>query len=332
MFHVDKYTSEFKQRWDKFVLQEAVNGTFLQTMNFLDYHKNGKFQDASLIIQDNDNNIYCVLPACVDYDDGKKIFFSHKGSTYGGLVVNKRYYQAEYVNHMLSLMEEYLLQHGYDKVILKLTPDIFSNNSPALLEYILGYNGYQSYQELSTYVDLENITDNILDKFNANKRKLVKRMLASDYKFRKLIDDEEIEKFHQLLTINLSKYNCTPIHSVEDLLDFKNNRLQKNIEFFGIYSEENLISAGMMFEFPEIKVAHAQNLSCNPFEKHGRLDPITFLYYNVIKYYKEKDYKKLSWGISTEKQGQILNTGLIKNKENYGSTYSMNRTFYKELR
>lgn len=331
MFQVKKYTNEMKSKWDDFVMNHSVNGTFLQTKNFLDYHPVEKFEDASLIVEDNDNNIYCVIPACTLYENGKKVFFSHKGSTYGGLVVNKRYYQVEYVQEMLDLLEQYLASQQYEKIVLKITPDILSTNSPALLEYMLGYNGYCSYQELSTYVDLNNLSENILDSFNANKRKLVRRMLESNYEFKELTQDKEVEVFHQLLTINLSKYNCKPIHTIEDLLDFKNQRLEDDVRFFGIFEEEKIIAAGMMFEFPQLKVSHAQNLSCNPFEKHGKLDPITFLYYHVIRYYREHGYAKLSWGISTEDQGKVLNTGLIKNKESYGSTYSINRTFYKEL-
>ena len=55
------------------------------------------------------------------------------------------------------------------------------------------------------------------------------------------------------------------------------------------------------------------------------------MYYSMILEAKKMNYKKVSWGVSTENLGRVLNQGLLKNKESYGSTYSINKTFYKEL-
>nr|WP_253684532.1 hypothetical protein [Treponema denticola] len=46
---------------------------------------------------------------------------------------------------------------------------------------------------------------------------------------------------------------------------------------------------------------------------------------------KKINYQKISWGVSTEDFSHYLNQGLLKNKEAYGSTYSINKTLYKEL-
>ena len=58
---------------------------------------------------------------------------------------------------------------------------------------------------------------------------------------------------------------------------------------------------------------------------------MSFMYYSMILEAKKMNYKKVSWGVSTENLGCVLNQGLLKNKESYGSTYSVNKTFYKEL-
>ncbi|QHI72062.1 GNAT family N-acetyltransferase [Aminipila terrae] len=331
MFEVIQYREELKKKWDEFIDEEAMNGTFLQSKNFLDYHPKERFRDNSLVIDDGSGNTYCAIPGCVVYDNGQKVFISHKGSTYGGFIINRRYYQAHYVQDMINLFEGYLKQNNFDQVILKITPDIFCKTPPALLEYLLKYNGYDNYEELSAYVDLTSLEGDFLYSFNANKRKLVRRMVESEFCFRELEKDDEIEAFHEILCKNLSKHNAAPIHSVTELLDFKNKRLCNNVKFFGVFYGEMMLAAGMMFQFPELGVAHAQNLSTDPFQNYGRLDPITFLYYGVIKYYRDKGYKKLSWGISTNENGNVLNWGLIKNKESYGSIYSLNKTFYKRL-
>ena len=37
-FTVQPYTADQEAAWDRFVMQESGNGTFLQTRNFLNYH------------------------------------------------------------------------------------------------------------------------------------------------------------------------------------------------------------------------------------------------------------------------------------------------------
>ena len=47
MYEILPYKSDMESRWDRFVMEESVNGTFLQTRKFLNYHPEGRFQDAS---------------------------------------------------------------------------------------------------------------------------------------------------------------------------------------------------------------------------------------------------------------------------------------------
>ena len=43
---VRPYTPADEAEWDRFVMHESGNGTFLQTRNFLNYHPAGRFTDA----------------------------------------------------------------------------------------------------------------------------------------------------------------------------------------------------------------------------------------------------------------------------------------------
>lgn len=47
MLEIQSYDSQYEAMWDQFVLESTVNGTFLQTRRFLNYHPEGRFQDAS---------------------------------------------------------------------------------------------------------------------------------------------------------------------------------------------------------------------------------------------------------------------------------------------
>lgn len=38
MYEILPYSPELEKRWDRFVMNDSVNGTFLQTRKFLNYH------------------------------------------------------------------------------------------------------------------------------------------------------------------------------------------------------------------------------------------------------------------------------------------------------
>lgn len=328
MYQVVKYSSEKENEWDDFVMDQAVNGTFLQTRRFLNYHPVGRFTDASVMIYDK-GKLVAVCPACQMIEDGKKIFFSHKGTTFGGLIFNPKYYCAEKVLKAINELEMYLEREGYQKLELKITPDLFAKESGSLLEYCLYNYGYDSYIDLSSYVDLAETSDIIIDSFDRNKKRNIEKCKAHNLYFRELKNEQEIEGFYRLLTKNLEKYKHRPIHTVEEIKEFRKARLKDETKFYGVFRENEQVAGGMMFLFRQTNVIHAQNLSADyTFTEYS---PITYLYYKVIEKAKLEGFAKLSWGISTEDQGKTLNQTLLRNKESYGSKYSINRTFYKEL-
>ena len=84
---INKYNKDSLTKWDDFVMKKSLNGTIYHTMNFLSYHKN-KFKDSSIMIYDkNITNLIAVFPCCKVNNE----YFSHKGSTCGGLVYLYKY-------------------------------------------------------------------------------------------------------------------------------------------------------------------------------------------------------------------------------------------------
>ena len=140
--------------------------------------------------------------------------------------------------------------------------------------------------------------------------------------------DEEIAGFHSLLEGNLKKYGAVPVHSVADLLDFKNSRLTNETVFLGAFDEGRMVAAGMLFYFEQSRVLHAQNLPTDL--SITEYSPVSALYYESMLLALRMGCKALSWGISTEDRGKTLNLGLIGSKEGYGSNKNLFRTFYKE--
>ena len=50
MFRFEIYQSSLEHDWDKFIDEKSINGTFLQSRRFINYHPEGRFKDASLVI------------------------------------------------------------------------------------------------------------------------------------------------------------------------------------------------------------------------------------------------------------------------------------------
>ena len=331
MYRFEKYTKNKDYEWDAFINFESANGTFLQTRKFLNYHPDGKFSDCSLLVYDEKDKLVAVCPACeiISANKGEKIFYSHRGSTFGGIVVSKKIYKARYIIPLLEEFEQYLMKDQYSDVFIKITPDIYSIERSALLEYAFYYQHYDEYKELNPYIDYRTYAEKVETNFSQGKRTHVHKCQRNVMIAETLTTDTQIKEYYQILCENLSKYNVKPVHSCEELLLFKNSLLKDQCEFFGVYMDKEMIAGGMMFYFDKTKTAHTQYLSAKT--EYLRISPVTYLYYWIINEMKTRGYNTLSWGICTENYGRYLNNGLISSKEDFGSTYSNNLTYFKHL-
>lgn len=326
---IKKYEESMIDIWDYFVEKESVNGTFLQTRRFLNYHKKGKFIDDSLMFY-NEKKLIAVCPACECIIDGEKTFFSHRGSTFGGLVFSKKYYKANYVLEVIDSLKTFLLENQYETAYIKITSDIFSLESTDLLQYCFQYSGFYEYKELNTYIDFKDYKDDILENFTRRKKRSVNNCVNAGIKIKELSEDAEIEQFHYILGESIKKYNVLPVHTVDEFNDLRKNRLQGEMGFFGAFLDDRMVAGSMMFYFNECKTAHAQNIAALP--EFSKLSPSTYVYYSMIEEMKKRGFDKLSWGIATENLGQVLNEGLIDSKESYGSKYSINSTYFYRVK
>lgn len=322
-----EYHDEDYNKWNEFVKNNSVNGTFLQTKQFLDYHPRERFQDASLLFL-NKGNIVAVCPACCITEDGKKVFSSHKGSTYGGLVISPKFYKTEKLLELISDLEQYLYDKQYKKIELKITPDILSMESSELYQFCLQYRGYSQKVFLNTYVDLNYYKDDILSNFEQGKRTNVHNCLKEKLYLEQIDSKKQIEEFYGLLCHTLGKYGQKPVHTVNELMRLKDERLKDEVKVYGIFKENEMLAGAMIFYFEKAMCAHTQYLAAKA--GYEKLSPMTFTYYSVIEMVKKMGYRYVSWGISTEHDGTI-NYGLTRSKEAYGSFHSLNRIFEKEL-
>lgn len=324
---VQYFELSMEAEWDDFVLNKSMNGTFLQTRKFINYHPQGRFLDRSLCIRKGNELVGTIL-ACEIQDEGKRTFFAHKGTTFGGITISDKIYSASSVNELMVALHSFLAQEGFEKVYLKMVPDAYQKKNTNLLDYFLYQNGYTCYNELNYYMHLDRYVGDVLTQFSSSKRRDYRYSLKNDLLFKKLESREEIAAFYRVLQLNLAKLGLPSVHSLEDLYDLKYNRFDDKIQFYGVYLGEKMIAGSMIFIF-DGRIFHTQYLSSD--EQYLKMFPMDFLIGNLIQTAVDQQMELFSFGICTEDQGRYLNLGLSRFKEGFGTEFCINRSYEKEV-
>lgn len=324
-----RFSEDHSKEWDDFILNKACNGTFLQSRQFLNYHPENKYTDYSLMFYEKEK-LVAVCPACIIYEGTKKIFYSHAGSTYGGIIVVLDVMRAEKMLALLESFEENLKINGFEKCILKQTNSLMCTCPMDLLEYCFYYNNYHEYKELDVYIDFRNYDkDNVIGNFSKLKKRLTKKCIKEGMEICELKERDDLNRFREILVLNLKKYNLKPYHSLEDLIDLK-RRFPNEIQFWGCEYEGEIIAVSMVFLFCRASCVHTHYLAADP--RYNKLSPMTFIYYKMIDLYKEQGYQTLSWGITTEHLGVELNKNLTNTKEEFGGRHNIVKIYEKNYR
>lgn len=325
--HIIPYENSREAEWDRFVMRESANGTFLQTRRFLNYHPEGRFQDASFFVENQKNAIVAVIPAAVHRQDGKQMLISHSGSTYGGPVIRETYNTAERCLEIVQTVDQYASEH-FDRAEFKLTPALLQKRESAALEYAFYHQNFYCYEELNTWAPLDQMDEHtLLASFRQNKKQDVKKALKQDLKFEKL-DSKNIDDFYLLLCQSLSKYNASPVHSVSELHELLENRLKEEASLYGVWDGNRLVAGTMTFSFVQRNVLHTQYIAYDLTIKD--YSPAAFLYYKILQQGILDGYSCVSFGTSTGNRGKYLNQGLISSKEGYNARHDINWTYYKD--
>ena len=324
---IEPFCRDREAEWDDFVLNKSMNGTFLQTRQFINYHAEDKFMDCSLCVRKGEELVATLL-ACEIEDEGRKLFFAHKGSTYGGITISDRIYSASAMDEMMKLLDEYLKAENYDGAYLKMVPYVYQKTNTDLLDYFLYKYGYTCYDELNYFMHLDRYREDIPAQFSSSKRRDFRYSLQNGLIFKKLETKEDISAYYEILLMNLAKLHLPIVHSLEDLYDLKFARFPERIEFYGVYDKDQMIAGSMIFLF-DGGVFHTQYLSSN--EEYLKLFPMDYLIEHLIEVAVEKGERIFTFGICTEDQGRYLNLGLSRFKEGFGTEFCINRSYEKHF-
>ncbi len=307
---VERYTPEQAQEWDCFV-EESRNGTFLHKRGYMDYHSD-RFTDHSLMFYSN-GMLIAVMPAHIK----EMQLCSHNGLTYGGLLLSKTA-TAETALAAFETLRHYLRGNTKVKeIVYKPSPHIYHKYPCEEDLYALFRNKARLTEcKISTVVGLNNPLP------IKGRRKLTATMKER----LRIAEDAGLDKFWYVLERRLEeKYSTAPVHTLAEI-ELLHRRFPENIKLFTVEDENRETLGGVLLYITD-RCVHMQY--CGTTDEGRRIGALDYLYeYLIDERFRNKEY--FDFGISVERGGEYLNSGLIAYKERLGgravvySTYVIN--------
>jgi hypothetical protein len=297
MIELRLYTPSDEKEWNRFV-ELSRNALFFHHRNYLSYHAH-RFEEQSLMIFKKGNPL-AILPATA-HDQS---IVSHGGLSFAGLLMSRDLKMVELME-IFEQLKHYYKSSGYKKLLYKAIPSVFQcYPSQEDLYALFRSNAILVRRDISSCIY---IPDRI--RFSETKRQFVRKCAASGFE----VSEQEIyTDFWELLTDVLAFHGAVPTHTLEEIT-LLHQRFPNNIRLFEAREGGQLMAGAVIFDFGQ--VIHTQYMA-NSLDGRVR-GALDFLIHKLIEHYF-CNCKYFNFGISTEKSGQYLNSGLIQQKELMG--------------
>ena len=317
-YRVEKYTKENRLAWDTFI-SGAKNATFLFARDFMEYHSD-RFTDYSLLVY-KDDLLYAVLPANIVGDK----LYSHKGLTYGSLVLSKSA-KLLYTFEAFKALLAFLDAKAISTLELRNIPTFYNTMPSDELSYFLfKANATLIKRDALMVIDTSNKI-----KFQKNRREGINKAKRNGLTI--AVDDNFEGFWNEILIPNLQKkHGVAPVHSLEEI-QMLAAKFPDHIKQVNVY-KDNVIVAGTTLFLTKTTI-HPQYVSGNSDKNaFGSLD----LAYDYIINHFDSSKRYFDFNISSEENGTALNSGLIFWKESCGArtyvadNYLIDTACYKTL-
>jgi hypothetical protein len=297
-FELQRYAPESRTIWDE-VVRKSKNGNFLHLRDYLDYHAH-RFDERSIIVLKQGKPV-AVFP-CNRVGDQ---VVSHGGLTYGGLIYGNNLH-AVAVLEIFDRIAEYYRKENVKRILYKAIPHIFHKYPAEEDLYALHRLGARVYRrDISSAIQLSNRI-----RFSDSRKCTIRKSSKSGVELR---EGGFFSEYHNLLSEVVAKFGSEPVHTKEELVLLK-GRFPHNIRLFGAFSGEQLLAGAIVYDFGE--VAHTQYLASS--DEGREIGALDYVLANLIER-TFSSYRYLSFGVSTEQEGKLLNEGLIFQKEGFGA-------------
>ena len=302
MIEIVRYTPDMAASWDAFVGQ-SKNATFLLYRGYMDYHAD-RFVDFSLMFYDK-GRLCALMPA---NDDGQGTLWSHRGLTYGGLLMNQRCKAAQ-VCELMNELNSYLRQQGFSRVVYKHIPWVYASQpSEEALFAIANVCHAQLYaRDIASVVMLDR-----RQPFSTLRRRGVKKGQQAGLYVREQTD---LTVFWQMLVQHLwQKFRAKAVHTVDEMMLLR-SRFPNNIRLMTVCCDEEILGGTLLYDCGQtVKTQYI--MASDEGRRHGALD---FLFDRLLERYESEGRQFFDFGTSNKVDNDDLNESLIFQKEGFGA-------------
>ncbi len=323
---ISRYNTKDKTEWDYFV-KNSNNGTLFHLRSFLSYHLNKKFRDHSLICKKGEK-IKSVFPADIIEENGKKILFSHPGTSYGGFITDDPSFTL--ATEILKVFEAYCREQNFHETFLIPPPWIYHTRQNESFEYAMLWNNYivdEIY--ISSVIPLMEDENEII-------KNVCKLKHRSPEYFKKISKEFSIttewknkfDEFYPILLKNKKRHNSKPTHSLLELNNL-NQLLPNRLHLLMMYSNEKPIGGTLNFIANEKVAIIFYNMIDYDYIQ---AQSATLQIMETIKWAKLRGFSYLDFGVSQDPKAENPLTpapSLIRFKEEFGSLGMIRKAFRK---
>lgn len=247
-----------------------------------------------------------------------KTLLSPFSAPFGGFHFRRENVYIGDIDRFLNSLKEYIIKRELDRIEIIIPPDLYHPSFNAKTINSLFRSGFRSsLPEITNWVDLECFNGIFSQK---NSREYYRQAERNRLSFGLAENEEDKRRIYELICENRARFGRSIFMTINDILEIED---LWPVDFFKILTPgRELVASGIFYRFHP-RVCYAVFWGDN--ETGRPLRAMDFLSLNIWKYYKEKGYRYIDLGISTESGNP--NEGLLRFKETHEAISSLRRKF-----
>lgn len=313
-YRVEQYSSFRREQWDAHITA-GKNSHFQFYRNYMEYHRD-RFTDASLLFYaDPEEELLGVLPANLS----RGTLYSHQGLSFGGLVVRPGI-KPPTVLRLFEALVGHARQLGADKMVYKVLPRFYHSQPAEEDLYALFRLGAKLYRrDITSLVPLDGGV-----RFDYNRERSIKKGREQGVEVR--LSDDFPSYFEILTQVLQDRHGVKPVHSLEEMQGLA-KAFPQNIRLYGAFHAGQMVAGSVVYE--QRHVAHAQYIANS--EVGRRVCALDVLFAELIRLYTGK-MRYFDFGTSNEREGLVLNEGLVNHKTGFGAGSAVHDYYAVDLK
>jgi hypothetical protein len=274
-----------------------------------------------LTFKDKDKNkTIGILNGCEKIINGKKVYISCDGVSFGGFLWREKLNVVDYIN-TISAFKEYLKKNEFNSCIIRNQPFLYQKHLNEEYEYsLINQNFVISNHSITNIINLnefefEKLTNPKKRAIQKSEKNIVITLLEKN------INSTFLQPYYDVLYKNRQLKNVTPTHTLEELVYLKNN-LPERIFLFSAMVNDIIVGVCILFLVKNDVVLNFYLATDENYKKERVAD---FLLYKSIEWAKKSNFNY--YDIGTSNVGKTLLEGLFEFKKKFMANGFLRKTF-----